>query len=291
MGIGLLDPGSPGHDLAAEASSILGIDLVGLACQGGPESIRATDVAQPLLLLHSVAVLFQLPAEVRSSVVAVAGHSLGEYTGLVATGALEWQEALALVRERGLAMAAAASPGQGMSAVLAMDGPRVSEVLAELGRADVVIANINAPGQVVLSGQMEGLEVAAEALRAAGARKVIPLAVGGAFHSPLMQPAAERLDAALAAARLQDGRAPQAFNVDGALRTRAEDIRSALRAQLTASVRWTDCIEGLVRAGCDSFVEVGPGSTLTAMGKRIAPACRWQSVAGPEGALALAGAR
>jgi [acyl-carrier-protein] S-malonyltransferase len=184
MGIGLLDPGSPGHDLAAEASSILGIDLVGLACEGDSDAIRATDVAQPLLLLHSVAVLLQLPAEVRSGVVAVAGHSLGEYTGLVATGALEWQEALTLVRERGLAMAAAASPGQGMSAVLAMDGPRVSEVLAELGRTDVVVANINAPGQVVLSGQTEGLDAAAEALRAAGARKVIPLSVGGPSTRP-----------------------------------------------------------------------------------------------------------
>jgi [acyl-carrier-protein] S-malonyltransferase len=106
-----------------------------------------------------------------------------------------------------------------------------------------------------------------------------------------MQPAAERLDAALAGARLRDGRVPQAFNVDGALRTSAEEIRSALRAQLTASVRWTDCIEGLVGAGCDSFVEVGPGSTLAAMGKRIAPGCRWQSVADAEGALALAGVR
>lgn len=287
MGIGLLDAGSPAHELAREASSLLRLDLVELACRGDAESIRATEIAQPLLLLQSVAILDRLPEETRTAATGVAGHSLGEYTGLVATGALGWREALVLVRERGLAMAAAASPGQGMYAVLAMDGSRVAEVLAEVGRDDVVVANINAPGQVVLSGALEGLDAAAEALRAAGARKVIPLTVGGAFHSPLMRPAAERLDAALSAAPLRDGATPQAFNVDGELRTNAEEIRAALRAQLTASVRWTDCVQTLVASGCDTFLEVGAGTTLSAMGKRIAPGARWLAAGDAEAAGAV----
>jgi [acyl-carrier-protein] S-malonyltransferase len=288
MGRGLLDPGSPGHALASEASARLGLDLVALACEAEEEAIKATDVAQPLLLLHSVALLKLLPPDLQQA--GVAGHSLGEYTALVASGSLDPLPALALVRERGLAMAAAAaaSPGQGMSAVLAADEGPVAAALAEiLGPGEVaVVANLNAPGQVVISGHVVALERAAEPLKAAGARRVMPLAVGGAFHSPLMRDAAARLARAIDLAPLRAG-SPQAFNVDGAVRTEPDEVRSALKAQLTSAVRWVDCVETLLRLGVQRFVEVGPGGTLTAMGKRIAPHVEWLAVATPEAAAAL----
>ena len=282
MGIGVLDDGAPGHEIAVEASGILDLDVVELACQAHTDAIRATDVAQPLLLVLSVALLNSLPDRTRDQVAAIAGHSLGEYTALVASGCLPWQEALKLVRERGLTMAEASAPDQGMSAVLGLDAPVVDDVIAGMtGAGIVVVANHNAPGQLVISGERSAIDAAAEKLKAAGAKRVIPLAVAGAFHSPLMAAASDRLGAALDAAPLQDGR-PQAFNVDGALRTEAGAIRAALRAQLTSAVRWTDCVGTLLGMGVDRFLELGPGTTLTAMGKRTAPDASWIAMAKPE---------
>ena len=281
MGKGILDAGSHAHQMAQTASEIVGLDLVRLACEGGADEIRATEVAQPLLLLHSVALLELLPDGVRSQVAAVAGHSLGEYTALVAAGSLGWQDAIALVRERGLAMAEAASgPGQGMSAVLGADEGAVAAALAEGDEGVAVVANINAPGQVVISGHLVALGAAGDRLKAAGARRVMPLAVAGAFHSPLMAEAAARLGLAIDAAPLTTGR-PQAFNVDGKIRTQPGEVAEALRAQLTSPVRWTACVETLVRGGLDRFLEIGPGTTLTAMGKRINPEVAWTSADNP----------
>jgi [acyl-carrier-protein] S-malonyltransferase len=276
MGRGLLDEGSPGHDMARRASEMLQLDLVRLACDGSADEIQATEVAQPLLLLHSIALLELLPPAARDEVAAVAGHSLGEYTALVAAGSLPWEDALSLVRERGLAMAEAAADakGQGMSAVLGADEDAVAAALAAVDGGVAVVANINAPGQVVISGHLASLEAAAEALKAAGARRVMPLAVAGAFHSPLMARAAARLERAIDAAPIGTGR-PQAFNVDGLIRTDPAEIAAALRAQLTSPVRWTACVHTLVGAGVDRFLELGPGSTLTAMGKRINPGVDW----------------
>jgi [acyl-carrier-protein] S-malonyltransferase len=218
---------------------------------------------------------------VRGQVAAVAGHSLGEYTALVAAGSLGWEDALALVRERGLAMAAAASgPGQGMSAVLGADADAVLGALAESREGVAVVANINAPGQVVISGHLVALEAAGERLKAAGAKRVMPLAVAGAFHSPLMAEAAARLGRAIDAAPLTTGK-PQAFNVDGKIRTEPREVAEALRAQLTSPVRWTACVESLLGEGVDRLLELGPGTTLTAMGKRINPDVAWVSVPGP----------
>jgi [acyl-carrier-protein] S-malonyltransferase len=289
MGIGLFDNGSPAHEMAEEASGIAGFDVIGVACEGGEDEIRPTEVAQPLLLLHSVALLRLLPDAVRASVVGVAGHSLGEYTALVAAGSLGWRDALATVRERGLAMAeagAAAGGGQGMSAVLGMDEGTVDALLKEVGDG-IVVANINAPGQVVISGTRAALDSAAEKLKAAGAKRVMSLAVAGAFHSPLMAGAAARLGAALDRAPIVDGR-PQAFNVDGAMRTAAAGIRDALGRQLTSSVRWTDCVTTLRAAGAERFIELGPGGTLTAMGKRIDPAATWEAVSNPAAVAGMA---
>lgn len=286
MGYGVLDQGSPGYAIAVEASSILGLDVPALSCDADSEQLRPTDVAQPLLLLHSVGLLQALPQHITEQVVAVAGHSLGEYTGLVASGCLPWQDALRLVQERGLAMAAASTEDQGMSAVLGLDGDVVAQAIQAAGIPGVVVANYNAPGQVVLSGDFRALQPAADALTAAGARRVIPLAVSGAFHSPLMAAAAERLGQALDAAPLHDA-GPQAFNVDGGVRTEAGQIREALRAQLTSAVRWTDCIATLLARGVDRFVELGQGGTLTALGKRIAADATWTSIQRPDEMAAL----
>ena len=290
MGIGILDAGSPRHEMARAASAIVGLDLVHLACEAGDDEIRPTEVAQPLLLLHSVALLDLLPDALREQVAAVAGHSLGEYTALVAAGSLGWQDAIALVRERGLAMAEAASgPGQGMSAVLGATEEAVASALSgDSGDGVAVVANINAPGQVVISGHLAALEAAGERLKAAGARRVMPLAVAGAFHSPLMADAAARLGRAIDAVPLTAGN-PQAFNIDGSIRTEPGEIAEALRAQLTSPVRWTACVETLAKAGVDRFLELGPGTTLTAMGKRINPELSWTAAASPM-ALAEVGA-
>src|ERR1700694_5366470 len=233
MGIGLLDAGAPAHELARRGGELVGLDRVGLACAAAADEIRATEVAQPLLLLHSVALFQLLPEPTRSEVSAVAGHSLGEYTALVAAGSLAFDDAILLVRERGLAMAEAAAgaqaPGigegkrQGMSAVLGADEAQVAAALAPTEGEVAVVANINAPGQVVISGHLAALEAAGERLKAVGVRRVMPLAVGGAFHSPLMAEAAARLGHAIEAAPIRPGR-PQAFNVDGRIRTDAADL-------------------------------------------------------------------
>jgi [acyl-carrier-protein] S-malonyltransferase len=273
--------------MAREASELVGLDLVRLACDADAEEIRPTEVAQPLLLLLSAALLETLPVETRAQVTSVAGHSLGEYTALVAAGSLDWRDALQLVRERGLAMAEAArGPGQGMSAVLGADEEAVAEALAGAGDGVAVVANINAPGQVVISGHLAALEEAGERLKAAGARRVMPLEVAGAFHSPLMADAALRLAAAIDAAPLRTG-IPQAFNVDGAVRTEPADIAAALRLQLTSPVRWTACVRTLVDLGVDQFLELGPGTTLSAMGKRINPDVSWTAAATPQALAAV----
>jgi len=257
MGQGIFDQGSPSHALALEAAEITGLDLVRLACDGAADEVRATEVPQPLLLLHSIALLQQLPEPTVAGAAGVAGHSLGEYSALVAAGSLDWRDALRLVRERGLAMAAASSPDQGMSAVLALSEEQVQAVIyGNPGEGVAVVANLNAPGQVVISGDRARLDQLAEPLKAAGARRAMPLAVGGAFHSPLMAAAAARLGAAIDVAPFLAGR-PQAFNIDGDVRTAPAEIAAALRAQLTGAVRWIACIQSLVELGADIRREVG----------------------------------
>lgn len=289
MGRGLLDTGSPAFQLARDASDVVNLDLVRLACEGTADEIRATDVAQPLLLLHSVALLELLPIGLRESAVAFAGHSLGEYTALVASGALGWEDALRLVRERGQAMSQASSPDQGMSAVLALDDAAVEATLAanRAAGAIAVVANFNAPGQVVISGHRAQLERLVGPLKAAGARRVMPLQVGGAFHSPLMSSAAERLGAAISRAPLARAR-PQVFNFDAAVHTTPADVEEALRRQLTSPVRWVASVRALGELGADRFLELGPGSTLKGLGKRILPDARWDSAATPEAVAQVA---
>ena len=268
----------------ARADEILGFGLTQIMREGPAEELTATEVAQPALLTHSVAVLRVLTAAGVAPMM-VAGHSLGEYSSLVAAGVLEFPAALRLVRERGLAMAAAGQAAGGtMSAILGLDDAAAEQVVAEAAQVGtVVVANYNSPGQVVISGEVAAVRKAEELAKAAGARGAMPLKVSGAFHSPLMAPAAESLRPALEQAPFQTAAVPLVSNVDAQPRTGAEEIRDALTRQITGSVRWSDSVRAMVAAGVDLFVEIGPGEVLTKLMKRIAPEAEGISTATVEG--------
>lgn len=268
----------------AQADAALGLDLSGLMREGPAEVLTATEIAQPALLTHSIAVERVL-RQAGVTPWLTAGHSLGEYSALVAAGALDFADALRLVRERGLAMAAAGvSAGGTMAAILGLEDAAVEQVVAEAGQVGtVVVANYNSPGQVVISGEDEAVRRAGELAKAAGARGAMPLKVSGAFHSPLMAPAAARLEAALDAAPLREAAIPVVTNVDAVPRKTAEEIREALRRQITGSVRWTDSVLRMVAEGAECFVEVGPGEVLTKLMKRIAPEAEAMSTSTVEG--------
>jgi [acyl-carrier-protein] S-malonyltransferase len=258
-----------------DASAALGYDIAALSFEGPAERLGQTDVTQPALLVNSVAV-FRLLAERGLRFDVALGHSLGEYSALVATGALPFHEAVEIVRRRGEAMLAAARthPG-GMAAVIGLDDARVEEICA--GLADAWPANYNSPGQLVVSGSRAGLERLQEQALAAGARKVVPLAVSGAFHSPYMAPAADALGAALAAAAWA-APSPRFFSVCS-VDYEAGDFAALLHRQVTSPVRFTQSVCRLIADGCDAFLEVGPGAVLSGLVRRI----------GPETAIARAG--
>jgi [acyl-carrier-protein] S-malonyltransferase len=255
-----------------EVAAAEGLDLAG-ALAGEDETLRATEIAQPALLLVGVALFTQLPDAVE--VVGVAGHSVGEYAALVAAGSLDAASAMRLVIARGHAMAAMREGT--MAALLGVDQQLADAVCAEVnasGRGPVVIANLNAPGQVVLSGSVSGVEAALDLARARGVRKALPLRVSGAFHSPLMAEAAATVGALIDATPLRDARVPVACNVDGALVHGAEELRARLRRQLAAPVYWQDCITALAGLGVEALVELGPGGVLTGLARRIVPDVR-----------------
>ncbi len=272
MGADLAEVYPQAAETLAEADRLLGFSLSALMREGPVEALTATEVAQPALLAHSVAVARVL-REAGVSPAMVAGHSLGEYSALVVAEGLDYGAALSLVRERGLAMATAgAEAGGAMSAILGLDDEVVERVVAEAAQVGTVaVANYNSPGQVVISGEIAAVRRAEELAKAAGARGAMPLKVSGAFHSPLMAPAAERLLCALEAAPLQPALVPVISNVDARPRQGVEEIRAALIGQITGSVRWTDSVRRLVEIGAEVFVEVGPGEVLTKLMKRIVP--------------------
>ncbi len=260
----------------AEADAVLGYDLARLCWEGPAETLNDTQYTQPALLTHAVAVLsaLQLRApEFRPAL--TAGHSLGEFSALVAAGCLSFAQALLLVRERGLAMKAAGeeSPG-GMAAVLGLDAAEV-EAVCRQAAADisgiVQVANDNCPGQVVISGEESALARAIEALKARGARRVVRLAVSIASHSPLMQAAQARFGRALEAAPIAEPLVPIVGNVGARLLRTAAEVRADLQAQLTSRVRWTESIQAMTSAGVDTFLELGTGTVLTGLVRRIAP--------------------
>lgn len=250
-----------------EASDVLGYDLEGLCATGPAELLGRTDRTQPALLTHSVG-LFRILRRDGLRFDAALGHSLGDYSALVATGALEFAAALRLVRRRGEEMLAAAERAAGgMAAVIGLADDVVDELCS--GLDGVWPANYNAPGQVVVSGTPAGLELLAEHAAGAGAKKVIPLAVSGAFHSPLIEPALDPLRAELEAA---DWRSPDPpFFSATSVRFESGDLAGLLQRQLVSPVRFSQAVSVLVAAGYDSFLEVGPGTVLGGLVKRIAP--------------------
>jgi len=275
-----------------EADATLGWP-VSETCWSGPvERLNDTRQTQPCLLTASVAALRALEerTELRSAV--VAGHSVGEYAALVAAGVLDFAAALRLVSRRAELMAGADRDG-GMAAVIGLDRSAVERVVDGIGRpTELVVANDNAPGQVVISGHRDALAAAEEPLRVVGARRVMPLPVSGAFHSPLMAGVAEQLATAFEAERWTDARIPVVSNVTAEPLTDAHRIRALLAEQVRSPVEWVRCVERMVADGVDTALELGSGAALVGMVRRIAPGLRTAAVtdaATLEAALELVG--
>lgn len=268
--------GSPVIAALGVAASELSLDLPALLASD-EQVLRQTAAAQPALLATELALAAELPAGLE--VVGMAGHSVGEYSALAVAGALTPAAALRLVVARARAMAGA--PEGAMAAVLGVDVAAVEAACAAVRATGevVVVANVNAPTQIVISGSPGGVDAGSRALTAAGARRVVPLNVSGAFHSPLMHQAAQQFAARLAEVPLADPRVPVVSNVDGNACRSALEIRERLPRQLESAVRWTDCVHTLVdELGAEVLVEVGPGTVLSALARRLAPQTRAVSV-------------
>ncbi|NKB68068.1 MAG: ACP S-malonyltransferase [Candidatus Latescibacteria bacterium] len=257
------------RDIFAQADQVLGFSLSQICFSGPEEELRQTAVTQPAVFVHSVAA-WRLLVEAGVEAQCAAGHSLGEYSALVAAGALDWEEGLALVKQRSLLMQRAGErqPGS-MMAVLGLTDEAIEAICAANGAGIVVPANYNAPGQVVVSGQSAALEALAEEARQAGAKRVIKLEVSGAFHSPLMQEAAQAMGAELAGAKLRRPRIPIITNVSAAPVVDPEELRRQLVEQITSPVRWTESVRSARQVGAVRALEVGPGSVLKGLVRRI----------------------
>jgi [acyl-carrier-protein] S-malonyltransferase len=268
-----------------DAARFSGLDL-SAALAGGDEQLRPTEIAQPALLLVECALRSTLPADL--DIVAVAGHSVGEYAAAVSAHALHPADAMRLVIERGRAMAAMHEGT--MCALIGIDVDAATAVCDETQRATgavVVVANHNAPGQLVISGSTAGVDAAAKLALARGARRAIPLNVSGAFHSPLMTSAASQFETALDGVAIADPHPPVVCNVDARDVHTAVELRERLRAQLTSPVRWIDCVHRLVALGAEMLIEVGPGTVLSGLARRIVPEVRAISVSTPDAAARL----
>ena len=253
-----------------KANEILGFRITDIMFNGSDEDLRQTRVTPPAVFLHSV-----ISAMAEGEAFApdmVAGHSLGEFSALTAAGALSFEDGLTLVYKRALAMQKACEMQQStMAAVLGLDDKCVEDICKEIGdNGDIVVAaNYNCPGQVVISGSIEGVNKACEKLKEAGAKRALPLNVSGAFHSPIMQPAKDELEAAIKATEFQEPRCPVYQNVDGKPHTAPQEIKENLIAQLTAPVLWTKTIEQMVADGAEEFTEYGPGNVQQVLIKKI----------------------
>jgi [acyl-carrier-protein] S-malonyltransferase len=257
--------------LFAQADEVLGYALSRLCFEGPEEELRLTANTQPAILTTSMAV-YTVFADAGIEPDYVAGHSLGEYSALTAAGALDFADAVATVHRRGLFMEEAVPAGQGaMSAVMGMEREALDAVCREVTREGhvVVPANYNCPGQIVISGHRAAVEEAGEKAKAAGARRVIPLAVSGPFHSPLMQPAAERLKDVLDTVTVRDARVPVVANVSASPVQRADEIRRSLVEQVASPVLWEDSVRWMLNQGVDTFVEIGPGTVLTGLVRKV----------------------
>lgn len=270
MGKDLYDTCEQAKSLFEKANEILGFRITDIMFEGTADELKQTRVTQPAVFLHSVISAIAMGDEFQPDM--VGGHSLGEFSALVAAGALDFEDGLRLVYARAQAMqkACEATPGT-MAAILGLDDEVVEKVCAEVSAEGgvVVAANYNCPGQLVISGSVEAVGEACNRLKEAGAKRALPLPVGGAFHSPLMQPAKDELQTAIEQTTFQTPRCPIYQNVDGRAHTDAAEIKQNLIAQLTASVRWTQEVENMLSAGATEFVECGPGKALQGMIAKI----------------------
>ena len=264
----MYDSGSAAQELFEQANELLGWRLTDVMFAGSKEDLTQTKVTQPAVFLESIVRAKIAGADFQPD--AVAGHSLGEFTALAAAGALAFEAALLLVSQRAFAMQKACERVDStMAAVLGMEDAAVEEILKTITTEIVVPANYNSPGQLVISGTRKGIEMAVEKLMAAGAKRVLVLPVGGAFHSPLMQPAQDELSRAIHATHFRTPVCPVYQNVHGRPVTDPEEIRLNLIAQLTAPVRWTQTVENMVANGITEFIEVGASTVLRGLIRKI----------------------
>lgn len=268
MGKDLYDYRKEIRDLMNSANDILGFDILSVMFDGTEEDLKKTKITQPAIFIHSVAIVKAIDTIGAGM---VAGHSLGEFSALVVNGVLSFKDGLELVYQRALAMQEACDINpSSMAAVLGLDDDKVEKICAEIDGL-VVPANYNCPGQLVISGETPAVEKACEALKAAGAKRALLLPVNGAFHSPLMQPAQEKLAQAIEGIKFNNPILPIYQNVTTTPVTDPEEIKKNLIAQLTGPVKWTQTIQNMVKDGADHFVEVGPGKTLQGLIKKISP--------------------
>lgn len=268
MGKDLYENNEKAREMFERANEVLGFRITDLMFNGTEEDLKQTKVTQPAVFLHSVILAAALGDKFQPSM--VAGHSLGEFSALVAAGALSFEDGLRLVAHRAQAMqkACEANPST-MAAVLALPDEKVEEI-CETVEGVVAPANYNCPGQVVISGSNEAVDAACEKLLAAGAKRALKLKVGGAFHSPLMQPAKESLTKAIEEADFKTPVCPVYQNVDGLPHTDPAEIKANLIAQLTAPVRWTQDVKAMIADGANEFIELGPGKVLQGLVSKIA---------------------
>lgn len=270
MGKDLYESSPLAKEFFEDANHILGYKITDIMFNGTDEELRQTKVTQPAVFLHSVISAFCLGDAFAPSM--TAGHSLGEFSALVAAGSLTFEDGLKLVYARAMAMQKACEKQPStMAAIVGLPDDKIEAICAEINAKEgvVVPANYNCPGQLVISGSIEAVNKACEQLKAAGARRALPLKVGGAFHSPLMQPAKDELQAAIEKTEFAVPQCPVYQNVDGKPHTAPAEIKANLIAQLTSSVRWTQCVKNMIADGADDFTECGPGKALQGMIARI----------------------
>ena len=268
MGKELYDSRREIKDLMESANDILGFKILDIMFGGSEEELKKTKVTQPAIFIHSVAAVKAVDA---LGAQMVAGHSLGEFSALVANGVLSFEDGLKLVSARAQAMQEACDNNpSSMAAILGLEDEKVEEICAEIDGI-VVPANYNCPGQLVISGETSAVEKACEKMKAAGAKRALLLPVNGAFHSPLMQPAQEKLATAIEATKFNKALIPVYQNITTTAVSNPDEIKKNLIAQLTGPVKWTQSIQNMIADGATSFIEVGPGKTLQGLIKKINP--------------------
>jgi len=269
MGKELYEKSEVAKSLFKQADDILGFKISDIMFTGSADELKQTKVTQPAVFIHSVVVALAQEAQHPDM---VAGHSLGEFSALVANKTLSFEDGLQLVYKRALAMQRACEINPStMAAILGLEDNKVEEICSSISEEVVVAANYNCPGQLVISGSIKGIEMACEKMKAAGAKRALPLQVGGAFHSPLMNPAKEELASAIASTNFMTPNCPVYQNVNALPSTNVDEIKKNLIDQLTAPVLWTQIVQNMVKDGGTTFIECGPGKVLQGLVKKIAP--------------------